>query len=138
MPLLRRLRKLVYHHFKEMKWQALLLLLLGYVLINWLVLSRLGEQDLTGSDYFYWLLVTASTVGYGDLSPETAGGKLYTAFVVIPFGLGLFAVTVGKIAAFSAYQWRKGLMGLKALNLSDHILVIGWDPVRTLSCCVCC
>ncbi|GGO83271.1 potassium channel protein [Marinobacterium nitratireducens] len=131
MPLIKRLRKLIYHHFKDLKWQGLLLLLTVYILVNWLVLRIIGETALAGPDYLYWLLVTASTVGYGDLSPQTGAGKLYTALVIIPFGLGLFAMTVGKIAAFSAYQWRKGLMGLKDLNLRDHILVIGWDPERT-------
>ncbi|NVK40046.1 MAG: two pore domain potassium channel family protein [Oceanospirillaceae bacterium] len=131
MPLIKRLRKLIYHHFQDLKWQGLLVLLASYILINWLVLRGLGETALAGDDYLYWLVVTASTVGYGDLSPSTPAGKRYTALVVIPFGLGLFAMTVGKIAAFSAYQWRKGLMGLKDVNLSGHILVIGWDPERT-------
>jgi voltage-gated potassium channel len=131
MLLLKRLRKLIYHNFKEMKWQGLLASLLGYMLVCWLVLRLLGETELAGADYLYWLIVTASTVGYGDLSPATAGGKLFSAFFVIPIGLSLFALTVGKVAAFSAYQWRKGIMGMKALNLSEHILVIGWDPQRT-------
>ncbi|WP_240476492.1 potassium channel family protein [Marinobacterium rhizophilum] len=131
MLLLKRLRKLIYHNFKEMKWQGLLASLLVYVLLCWLVLQLLGETALAGTDYLYWLIVTASTVGYGDLSPATTGGKLFSAVFVIPMGLGLFALTVGKIAAFSAYQWRKGIMGMKALNLNEHILVIGWDPERT-------
>jgi voltage-gated potassium channel len=126
-----RLRKLIYHNFKEMKWQGLLMSLLGYMLLCWLVLRLLGETALVGADYLYWIIVTASTVGYGDLSPATMGGKLFSVFFVIPIGLGLFALTVGKVAAFSAYQWRKGIMGMKALNLNEHILVIGWDPQRT-------
>jgi voltage-gated potassium channel len=131
MLLIKRLRKLLYNNFKQMKWQGLLLSLLIYMLVCWLALYSLDESDLVGSNFFYWLVVTASTVGYGDLSPATPGGKLFTAFFAIPIGLSLFALTVGKVAAFSAYQWRKGIMGMKALNLDAHILVIGWDPQRT-------
>jgi len=131
MPIFNRLRKFIYRHFKEMRWQGLFLSLLGYSVIGWILLKLAGETALTGSDYPYWLLVTASTVGYGDLSPETIAGKLLVAFYVIPLGLGLFALTVGKVAAFGAHQWRKGIMGLKNLNLDNHILVIGWDPERT-------
>lgn len=126
------LRKLIYRHFKNMKWQAVLALLLLYGLSSWLLLLWAGEEALTNSDFIYWLVVTASTVGYGDLSPETDTGKLLVAFYIIPFGLGLFALVVGKFAAFSAFQWRKGVMGLKELNLTNHIVVVGWNEIRTL------
>ncbi|WP_415896589.1 ion channel [Neptuniibacter sp. QD29_5] len=132
MQVFKSLRKLLNRHFKNMKWQAVLALLLLYGLSSWLLLEWAGESNLTGSDYIYWLIVTASTVGYGDLSPETATGKALVAFYIIPFGLGLFALVVGKFAAFSAFQWRKGVMGLKELNLSNHIVVVGWNEVRTL------
>lgn len=126
------LRKLIYRHFKKMKWQAVLALLLLYSASSWLLLYLAGETNLTGQDYLYWLLVTASTVGYGDLSPQTPLGKTLVGFYVIPFGLGMFALTVGKFAAFSAFQWRKGVMGLKELDLHDHIVVVGWNEQRTL------
>lgn len=131
MLMFRYLKKLVDRHFKQMNWQAIVMMVLLYILLAWLLLSAVNEDALTGSDFFYWLLVTASTVGYGDLSPSTPEGKFIVAFFVIPFGLSLFALTAGKVAAFSAYQWRKGIMGLKDLNLRDHILVIGWDEQRT-------
>jgi voltage-gated potassium channel len=115
-----------------MRWQAVFALLLVYGLSSWLLLSYAGETSLTGKDFLYWLLVTASTVGYGDLSPETNLGKSITAFYIIPFGLGMFALTVGKFAAFSAFQWRKGVMGLKDLDLQNHIVVVGWNEQRTL------
>ncbi|MBY4676351.1 ion channel [Marinobacterium arenosum] len=127
------IRRLIYRHLKQMNWQALGVMLAIYVSLCWLLLKAAGETALLGDDFLYWLVVTASTVGYGDLSPASHGGKLIVALVVIPFGLGLFALTVGKLAAFSALQWRKGIMGQKDLNLHDHILVIGWNPERTTS-----
>ncbi len=132
MLIFKGLRKLVYRHFKNMRWQAVLALLFVYGLSSWLLLTYAGENNLTGKDYLYWLLVTASTVGYGDLSPETTLGKSITAFYIIPFGLGMFALTVGKFATFSAFQWRKGVMGLKNLELHNHIVVVGWNEQRTL------
>ncbi len=126
------LRNLINRYFKNMKWQAVLTLLLLYGFSSWLLLVAAGEKSLSGPDFIYWLIVTASTVGYGDLSPETALGKTIVAFYIIPLGLGLFALVVGKFAAFSAFQWRKGVMGLKEQNLNDHILVVGWNDQRTL------
>lgn len=132
MLLFKGLRKIIYRHFKNMRWQAVGLLLLSYLLSSWLLLHFAGETALTGQNFLYWMVVTASTVGYGDLSPETTVGKSLVAFYIIPFGLSLFALTVGKFAAFSAFQWRKGVMGLKELDLYDHIVVVGWNEQRTL------
>ncbi|MGH1462066.1 MAG: potassium channel family protein [Neptuniibacter sp.] len=132
MLIFKGLRKLIYRHFKNMRWQAVFALLLSYGLSSWLLMNYAGESHLIGHDFLYWLVVTASTVGYGDLSPETALGKSFVAFYIIPFGLGLFALTVGKFAAFSAFQWRKGIMGLKDLELHNHIVVVGWNEQRTL------
>lgn len=103
-----------------------------YIISSWGFLRLVGENALTShSDFFYWLVVTASTVGYGDLSPTSTVGKYVVALYIIPVGLGLFALTVGRIAAFISFQWRKGVRGLKALNISDHILILGWDEKRT-------
>jgi voltage-gated potassium channel len=33
-------------------------------------------------DSIYWAVVTATTLGYGDLSPHTASGRILTAFLI--------------------------------------------------------
>lgn len=48
-------------------------------------------------DATYFAVVTISTVGYGDLSPQTASGKLFTIVYVL-CGLGLFVATATAIA----------------------------------------
>jgi voltage-gated potassium channel len=47
---------------------------------------------------FWFILVTASTVGYGDLSPVTTMGKVTVMFFMVG-GLGLFAAGIGVIAS---------------------------------------
>ena len=46
----------------------------------------------------WWAVVTLTTVGYGDLYPVTAGGKVFT-FLILFVGLGLVAVPAGIIAS---------------------------------------
>ena len=41
-------------------------------------------------DSLYFCMVSLTTVGYGDLAPETAAGKLFTVFYIIG-GVALFA-----------------------------------------------
>lgn len=45
---------------------------------------------------FWWALATLTTVGYGDVYPVTAGGKVFTFFTLM-IGLGVFAVPTGLI-----------------------------------------
>lgn len=48
-------------------------------------------------DSVYFSVITIATVGYGDLTPQTALGKLFTIFYVL-CGLGLFVATATAIA----------------------------------------
>jgi voltage-gated potassium channel len=46
----------------------------------------------------WWAVATLTTVGYGDTYPVTAGGKIFTFFILM-FGLGIIAVPTGLIAS---------------------------------------
>lgn len=46
----------------------------------------------------WWAIVTLTTVGYGDVFPITAGGKIFT-FVVLLIGVGIVTIPAGLIAS---------------------------------------
>ncbi len=91
--------------FKHAKEQVILFLLSTTVIIY---LSALGiyyceheaQPEVFQSVFhsLWWAVATLTTVGYGDVYPITAGGRLFT-FVVLMVGLGLVAVPSGVIAA---------------------------------------
>ena len=60
---------------------------------------RLAEvEGWTLLDAAYFSVVTAATVGYGDVTPETVAGKLFTmAFIFV--GVGLFVVLATALAS---------------------------------------
>lgn len=46
----------------------------------------------------WWAVCTLTTVGYGDVYPITAGGRIFTFFVLM-IGLGLISVPAGIVAS---------------------------------------
>lgn len=46
----------------------------------------------------WWAISTLTTIGYGDMYPVTAGGKIFTSIIVI-IGLGVVAVPTGLFAS---------------------------------------
>ena len=46
----------------------------------------------------WWATATLTTVGYGDIFPVTAAGKLFT-FIILLCSLGIVAVPAGLVAA---------------------------------------
>ncbi|WP_205663287.1 potassium channel protein [Alteromonas facilis] len=128
-----KVRKVMMQYFAEARWYTIALVLVFYTLSSWVLLYFAGETSLLSThDFIYWLAVTGSTVGYGDFSPSTPAGKLIVAFYIIPLGLSIFAMVIGRIASWVSGQWQKGVLGLKSLSVQDHILVIGWNDNRTL------
>ncbi|MCV2886065.1 potassium channel family protein [Aestuariibacter sp. AA17] len=131
--MVRKIRKVLTRYFAEMRWYNIMLVLAFYALSSWLLLYSANETALLQfDDFMYWLVVTGSTVGYGDMSPATAAGKWIVSLYIIPVGLSIFALVLGRVAAWVSEQWQKGVKGLKPLDLHDHIVVIGWNEQRTI------
>lgn len=54
-------------------------------------------EDLSWLDSFYFTIVTLTTVGYGDIAPETSAGKLFTMFYLL-IGIGILVALVTEVA----------------------------------------
>jgi len=69
--------------------------------------------DLTFADSLWWSLVTAMTVGYGDVYPKTWQGRWLVAAPTILLGVGFLAHTFGVAAQGQGasqklvYAWQK-------------------------------
>lgn len=132
MLIVTRLRKLAEQLLYRLSGRIAFLALLIYLLSSWLGLWLANEQALLPANiFFYWLLVTASTVGYGDFSPQTSIGRLFTVLWIIPLGLSLFALVVTRVGIFVNQLLFKGRQGLLMLTHQDHTLIIGWNGHRT-------
>ena len=66
------------------------------------------SQFQTVSNGVYWAIVTMTTVGYGDLVPQTALGRLL-ASVVMMLGFGIIAIPTGILTISGVRQSRSTL-----------------------------
>ena len=105
----------------------------SYALVTYLLLYFAGEQNLlAGENFVYWLVVTASTVGYGDMSPSTLAGKYVVSLWVIPSGLMLFAMVLTRIGFYFSELVQQGKKGLRMIRTDGNCVIIGWNGPRTL------
>lgn len=80
---------------KEPEVQGVLLIALTLILIATIFFWLVEGWSLLDSVYFS--VVTIATVGYGDLAPKTALGKIFT-IVYVFCGIGIFFVAVTAFA----------------------------------------
>ena len=80
MSIILQLRRQLAAATSKFGWAALLLALLVHAGVSYLGLRLFAEAPLTELKTFvYFYLTTALTVGYGDLSPQTAGGRIFVS-----------------------------------------------------------
>ncbi|GFO72057.1 voltage-gated potassium channel [Bathymodiolus japonicus methanotrophic gill symbiont] len=93
--------------------------------------EKMGGQINNLYDAFYWAVVTMSTVGYGDLTPVTQGGRLVTTALIIS-GLGLMAFfTSIMVAAFSEKmnEFQQDRVKASIEKLDNSTIVCGFGRV---------
>nr|WP_228021407.1 potassium channel family protein [Romeria gracilis] len=73
---------------------------LKYSLLPLLRLNKFFEL------FLWWAVATLTTVGYGDVYPVTAGGKIFTTLILF-IGLGIVAVPAGLISSALSEVWRE-------------------------------
>lgn len=73
-----------------------------------------------------WLSVTSiTTVGYGDFSAASLGGRTATILLIYIVGIWLLAQLAGDFIEYRADKRDKMIKGLwRWKNMSDHILII--------------
>ena len=75
-----------------MAFLTILLVIAGGVLIHY-------AEGMTLSDGIWWAFVTATTVGYGDISPNSLYGRLI-AMVLMLLGIGLIGSVTSTLTSY--------------------------------------
>ena len=101
-------------------WAIVILIVAGAVAITWF------EPNVQFYDGLWWSVVTLTTVGYGDISPASLGGRLI-ASVLMFFGAGLVAVFSATIAGTMVARKMNEERGMTSYNFKDHIILCEWN-----------
>lgn len=79
----------------------------------------------------WYTLVTLSTVGYGDLYPVSALGRV-AGGVVILCSVGLIGYTVGKLGDQLIENNRRKFLGMNGTKFTGHYIIVGWNEVSRI------
>jgi len=89
-------------------------------------------QVSTLTDALYFTIVTASTVGFGDVTAQTAQGRLFVISLVI-LGTASFALALGSVlgpAIQARFSRALGTMTTQELDLlENHVVVLGYGDL---------
>ena len=101
----------------------LMCMLLGLILIN--TLGMLYFEKMPLGDALWLSFTTVTTVGYGDFSPATFGGRLVTILSMYAFSISLLSMIAAEIIEGRIMTTEKKRRGLwKWKGMQNHIQII--------------
>jgi voltage-gated potassium channel len=114
-------------------WRLPLVVIVLVFLTSWSAMALVEPADspiAEPANYWWYFVVTAATVGYGDFFPVSAAGHVVGTYVIVG---GIVTLTLLFTRMADALQSARGRRrrGVVALQLTDHVVVLGYVPGRT-------
>lgn len=100
--------RMIWNYFADGKLSTTLIASLIIVIAFGLLVSGIDPGVKSPWDGVWWALATVSTVGYGDVVPTSALGRMLGAVLII-MGLGMFVVITANFLAIFLKRERKEL-----------------------------
>ena len=102
---IQEIRKSVFflnlHNAVKLGLVLTLVLFFAHILAcGWIMLNPLPAGDAIIDHYvkcFYFIMTTLTTIGYGDITPQTTVARLYTIVIQL-MGVAVFGVVIGQIS----------------------------------------
>nr|WP_221203401.1 potassium channel family protein [Modestobacter versicolor] len=114
-------------------WRLPLAVIVLVFLTSWLAMALVepaGSEIAAPGNYWWYFVVTAATVGYGDFFPVSTAGHVVGTYVIVG-GIVTLTLLFSRLADYLQSVRGKRLRGVVALELADHVVVLGYAPGRT-------
>ena len=120
----------IYYYLRKNILFTILLFIFCISLIGAFVFYFLESAQNPGLKNFgqaiWWVLVSITTVGYGDIVPSTGAGQVL-GIVLIFTGVALVSMFTATISSIFVAQKLKEDRGLKTIAEKEHIILCGWN-----------
>ena len=67
-----------------------------------------------------------TTVGYGDMYPQTFGGR-FIGYIFVLASLGVLGFLVGKVSALFTEMSENRRLGYHGTSFTEHVVIVGWN-----------
>lgn len=114
------------------RWSLIGIITIILLLILMLIIF-VSEQETNSKinsmfDAIWYTIVTITTVGYGDITPESLSGRI-AAMILLIAGVAIFGALSGQFASFLFDRQQKKYKGLLNMTkMKNHFLICGWKP----------
>lgn len=110
-------------------WKGFVLLIILTVVSS--LLFYFYESGRTIGESFYWAVITMTTVGYGDIRPETDGAKV-VSIVLSCVGILLYGYLGAMIMYIVMESSLSGVFGMNKCNFKGHFVICGWTDLSEI------
>lgn len=132
MPILvHRLSRYVRAHLTG--WRLPLAIAVFVFATSWAAMALVEPANsalIRPENYWWYFVVTAATVGYGDFFPESAAGHVVGAYVIVG-GIVTLTVLFTQLADYISSIRGRRMRGAVGLDLEGHVVLLGYTTGRT-------
>ncbi|GGP20080.1 potassium channel protein [Thermocladium modestius] len=82
-------------------------------------------------DAVWFVMETITTVGYGDIVPQTTIGRVVD-MVIMPIGIAVISILTASIATLLTERAMERVNGMKSSSKGDHVIILG-EPDRAIN-----
>lgn len=114
-------------------WRLPLTIAVVVFVTSWVAMRLVEPPDNAITDpanYWWYFVVTAATVGYGDFFPTSPGGHVVGVYVIVG-GIVTLTILFTQLADAIRSIRGKRMRGIAPLDLDDHVVLLGYTPGRT-------
>jgi voltage-gated potassium channel len=129
--LLHRLAR--YVRARLTRWRLPLAIALFVFATSWSAMALVepaGSELVQPENYWWYFVVTAATVGYGDFFPVSGLGHVVGAYVIVG-GIVTLTLLFTQLADYIQSTRGRRMRGTVQLDLADHVVILGYTPGRT-------